>query len=166
MLSDIPLQLINLCYREQGLMVRKGNPLAITGFDDIATRGFSFINRQNGSGTRLLTDKIVHDQHIDPSTIQGYDHEEYTHMGVAAAIAGGSVDTGMGIRAAAEALSLDFVPVTEERYDLILPLQYRDDSKVATVLHFMKNDLSFHEKVQTLGGYDLRDCGKVMYEQK
>lgn len=165
-LGDIPLELINLCYREQGLIVQKGNPLAITGFIDIAERKLSFINRQNGAGTRLLTDKILRDLAIDPSAVQGYDHEEYTHMGVAAAIAGGSVNTGMGIRAAAVALDLEFLPLTEERYDLILPRKFRGDNKVNAVLDLMKNDLKFHKKVLTLGGYDLRDCGKVMYEQE
>ena len=164
-LADVPLQLINLCYREQGLIVKKGNPLDIKGFADIAERKLSFINRQNGAGTRLLTDKILRDLDIDPGSIQGYSHEEYTHMSVAAAIAGGSVDTGMGIRAAAVALNLDFVPVTEERYDLILPLKFREDSKVGIVLDLLRNDQNFHEKVLSLGGYDLRDCGKVMYEQ-
>jgi len=165
-LADTPLQLINLCYREQGLIVRKGNPLGIKGFTDIAERRLSFINRQNGAGTRLLTDKVLHDLKIAPATIQGYSHEEYTHMSVAAAIAGGSVDAGMGIRAAAVALHLDFVPVTEERYDLILPLKFLEDSKVGIVLDLLRNDRDFHEKVLGLGGYDLRDCGKVMYEQK
>lgn len=165
-LADIPLQLINLCYREQGLIVRKGNPLAIKGFADIAERNLTFINRQNGAGTRLLTDKVLRDLNIDPGSIQGYSHEEYTHMSVAAAIASGSVDTGMGIRAAAVALNLDFVPVTEERYDLILPLKFLKDSKVMVILDLLKNDRNFHEKVLGLGGYDLRDCGKIMYEQK
>lgn len=165
-LTDIPLQLINLCYREQGLIVQKGNPLGIKGFADIAERNLTFINRQNGAGTRLLTDKILRDQNIDPASIQGYSHEEYTHMSVAAAIASGSVDTGMGIRAAAVALHLDFVPVTEERYDLILPLKFLKDSKVAVILDLLKNDRNFHEKVLGLGGYDLRDCGKILYEQK
>ncbi len=164
-LADVPLQLINLCYREQGLIVQKGNPLGIKGFAEIAGHELSFINRQNGAGTRLLTDKILRDLDIDPGSIQGYSHEEYTHMSVAAAIAGGSVDTGMGIRAAAVALNLDFVPVTEERYDLILPLKFLNDSKVGIVLDLLRNDRNFHEKVLSLGGYDLRDCGKVMYEQ-
>lgn len=159
------MQLINLCYREQGLIVQKSNPLAITDFVDIAARSLSFVNRQNGAGTRLLTDKMLRDLYIDPSSIQGYDYEEYTHMGVAAAIAGGSVDTGMGTRAAAVALDLDFIPLAKERYDLILPLKFRQDKKVKTVLNLMGNEQGFHGKVLSLGGYDLRDCGKVMYEQ-
>ncbi len=165
-LPDVPLQLVNLCYREQGLIVARGNPLNIAGFKDIAEHNFSFINRQNGAGTRLLTDKILRDLAIEPDSIRGYSHEEYTHMSVAASVAGGSVDAGMGIRAAAVALGLDFVPVAEERYDLIIPLAFRKMGKVRTVLDLMEKDEHFHSQVPALGGYNLRDCGKVMYEQK
>ncbi len=164
-LADIPLQLVNLCYREQGLLVAKGNPKNIRGFADIAEHGHIFINRQAGAGTRLLTDKTLADLQIDRSRIQGYQHEEYTHMSVAAAIASGSVDTGMGIRAAAVALGLDFVQVAEERYDLIIPKHFLQDSKVASVLDLIRTNKDFHKKIIALGGYELRDCGTVMYEQ-
>ena len=164
-LTDIPLQLINLCYREQGLIVPKGNPKKIKGFKDIASDGHIFINRQNGAGTRLLTDKILTDAQIDPTRINGYTHEEYTHMSVAAAVASGSVDCGMGIRAAANALDLDFVPVTEERYDLIVPRIHLKERRIATLLELIRTDSDFHQTILTLGGYDLRDCGKVIYEQ-
>ncbi|MDP3479728.1 MAG: substrate-binding domain-containing protein, partial [Desulfoprunum sp.] len=164
-LADIPLQLVNLCYREQGLLVAKGNPKNIQGFADIVEHGHIFINRQAGAGTRLLTDKTLADLKIDRARIQGYQHEEYTHMSVAAAIASGSVDTGMGIRAAAVALDLDFVPVAEERYDLIIPKQFLHDSKVASVLELIRTNTEFHKKIIALGGYELRDCGTVMYEQ-
>jgi putative molybdopterin biosynthesis protein len=164
-LADIPLQLINLCYREQGLLVPQGNPKNIKGLLDVAEHGYTFINRQAGAGTRLLTDKTLSDLKIDRARIQGYQREEYTHMSVAAAIASGSVDTGMGIRAAAVALDLDFVPVAEERYDLIVPGRFLDDAKVASVLSLIRTSTEFHGKIIALGGYELRDCGKVMYEQ-
>lgn len=164
-LADIPLQLINLCYREQGLLVPQGNPNNIKGLLDVAEHGYTFINRQAGAGTRLLTDKTLSDLKIDRARIQGYQREEYTHMSVAAAIASGSVDTGMGIRAAAVALGLDFVPVAEERYDLIVPGMFLDDAKVASVLTLIRTNTEFHQKILALGGYELRDCGKVMYEQ-
>jgi len=164
-LADIPLQLINLCYREQGLLVPQGNPKNIKGLLDVAEHGYTFINRQAGAGTRLLTDKTLSDLKIDRARIQGYQREEYTHMSVAAAIASGSVDTGMGIRAAAVALDLDFVPVAEERYDLIVPGRFLDDAKVASVLTLIRTNTEFHKKIVALGGYELRDCGKVMYEQ-
>lgn len=164
-LKTIPLQLINLCYREQGLIVAKGNPKNIQGFKDIAKEKHTFINRQNGAGTRLLTDKVLQDEGIDTSEIVGYDHEEYTHMSVAAAVANGSIDTGLGIRAAANALDLDFVPVALERYDLIVPALHLHDSKVVSVLELIRTNTVFHDAILALGGYDLRDCGKVMYEQ-
>ena len=165
-LKDIPLQLINLCYREQGLIVAKGNPKHITGFRDLAKNKLTFINRQNGAGTRLLTDKILSDEGIDSAAIAGYDHEEYTHMNVAASVANGSVDAGLGIRAAANALDLDFIPVAEERYDLIVPAQFLTDPKIVTVTDLIKNNKEFQNAILALGGYNLRDCGKIMYEQQ
>ncbi len=166
-LADTPLQLINLCYRQQGLIVAKGNPLNITGFSDLADpdKNISFINRQNGAGTRLLTDKTLADQDIAPDAISGYEHEEYTHMSVAAAIASGSVDCGMGILAAANALHLDFVEVAEERYDLIIPEIFLNDPKIEQLLQLVRESDEFKQSVHKLGGYSLRDSGKVMYKQ-
>ena len=164
-LKDIPLFLINLCYREQGLIVPAGNPENINSFKDIAERGHTFINRQKGAGTRLLTDKILREEGIVADEINGYGHEEYTHMSVAAAVANRSVDTGLGIRAAANALALDFVPVAEERYDLIVPQIHAGDKKVVKVLELIRTNKELHDAILTLGGYNLRDCGKVMYEQ-
>lgn len=164
-LADIPLQLINLCYRQQGLIVARGNPKNIKGFKDVANGNLSFINRQNGAGTRLLTDKTLKDLELKPTDISGYDHEEYTHMSVAASIANGSVDCGMGILAAANALKLDFVPVAEERYDLIIPHRFLNDIKIKALLNLICNSPEFKELVNNLGGYNLRDSGKIMYEQ-
>ena len=164
-LPSLPLRLINLCYRQQGLIVRKGNPKNIKNFSDIAKGGLLFINRQGGAGTRLLTDKILRETNISPTEIRGYDHEEYTHMSVAAAVAGGSVDTGMGILAAAKALDLDFIPVAEERYDLIIPERFIADRKVIAVLELMESNRGFHQEILALGGYDLRDCGRIMYRR-
>jgi putative molybdopterin biosynthesis protein len=86
-------------------------------------------------------------------------------MSVAAAVASGSVDTGMGILAAAKALNLDFMPLAEERYDLIIPEQFISDPKVEAVLELMRSNRTFHGEILSLGGYDLRDCGKIMYRQ-
>lgn len=164
-LTGIPLRLVNLCYREQGLIVASGNPKMIRSFNDIAENKHTFINRQNGAGTRLLTDKILKESGLDPGHIPGYDHEEYTHMNVAAAVASGCVDTGMGIRAAAQALGLDFVPVAEERYDLIIPKQFITDPRIIATLDIIKENKDFREKVVALGGYDLRISGDVLYYQ-
>ena len=164
-LKGTPLRLINLCYRQQGLIVAKGNPKNIRNFGDLACSNNIFINRQNGAGTRLLTDKILAEENIEPSSIPGYDHEEYTHMSVAASVANGSVDAGLGILAAANALDLDFIPVAEERYDLIVPNSFQGDPKIKTTLELISTNTGFHDSIIKLGGYDLRDCGKVMYEQ-
>ncbi|MDR3628996.1 MAG: molybdopterin biosynthesis protein [Desulfocapsaceae bacterium] len=164
-LQNTPLRLVNLCYRQQGLIVSRNNPKNIRGFQDIATRSLIFINRQGGAGTRLLTDKILREAGISPTEIAGYGHEEYTHMSVAAAVAAGSADAGMGILAAARALDLDFIPIAEERYDLIVPECFIADSKILAVLTMMESSRDFHLEILALGGYDLRDCGKVMYQQ-
>jgi putative molybdopterin biosynthesis protein len=164
-LKDMPLALVNLCYRQQGLIVPRNNPESINDFSDIARKGLVFINRQGGAGTRLLTDKILRESAINPAEIRGYGHEEYTHMSVAAAVAAGSAYTGMGILAAARALNLDFIPIAEERYDLIIPEAFIADPKVAAVLTMMESSAEFHQEILALGGYDLRDCGKVMYRQ-
>ncbi len=163
-LADTSLHLVNLCYREQGFIVAPGNPLKIRTFDDIVSARHSFINRQKGAGTRLLTDKVVRDSGLDPEQIPGYDHEEYTHMNVAAAVSGGSADVGMGIRAAAQALGLGFVPIAEERYDLVIPNAFIDDPKIEVALELL-NNRSFRSDIEKLGGYNLRDCGTVIYKQ-
>ena len=164
-LPDIPLQLINLTYREQGLLVPRGNPLDIKGFQDLARREVRFINRQRGAGTRLLTDMHLGRLGINPEQVNGYEREEYTHMNVASAIASNNVDTGLAIRAAAVALGLDFIPVAQERYDIILPKAFLHDPKVIALLQTIRENEEFRRTVAGLGGYDLRDCGMVIYEQ-
>ena len=163
-LSGTPLTLINLCYREQGFIVPKGNPHGIKTFADIINNSLTFINRQKGAGTRLLTDKILRESGLEPDQLNGYDHEEYTHMNVAASVLSGSVDVGMGIRAAALALDLDFFPIAEERYDLIVPTAFLNDHRIKSVLDLIE-DVSFKRAAEELGGYNLRDCGSVMYQQ-
>ncbi|RQD74043.1 MAG: molybdopterin biosynthesis protein, partial [Candidatus Syntrophonatronum acetioxidans] len=113
--------LINLVYREQGLIFPPGNPKKITSLEDLARKDISFVNRQKGAGTRLLLDYHLQKMENNPQNIKGYEREEYSHLAVAAAVASGAADTGMGILAAAKALGLDFLPLAEERYDIIIP---------------------------------------------
>jgi putative molybdopterin biosynthesis protein len=164
-LADVPLQLINLAYRDQGLLVPKGNPKNITSFEDLTRQDVRFINRQRGAGTRLLTDMHLKQLAIDPDRVIGYEKEEYTHMNVASAIVSNNADTGLAIRAAAVALDLDFIPLAQERYDIILPMEHSDDPKVRAFLQTIMESKNFRQTVEGLGGYDLRDCGTVMYEQ-
>lgn len=163
LLTDRKMVLVNLVHREQGLIVTRGNPKGIRGVQDLAREGINFINRQRGAGTRVLLDFRLKLLGIDPGKIQGYEREEYTHMSVAAAVASGSADAGMGIRAAAVSLGLDFISVAEERYDLCIPAEYMDTVYISRILEVMGMD-EFRSAVEKLGGYDLRDCGKIMWE--
>ncbi len=165
LLPDRGMVLLNLVYREQGFIVAKGNPKGIAGVKDLVRPDVSYINRQRGAGTRILLDFKLKEAGIDPYSINGYQREEYTHMAVAAAVASGSADAGMGIRAAAKALELDFVSVVEERYDLCIPGEFWESPYVTRLLEVMKLP-EFREEVRSLGGYDLRDCGKIMWEYK
>ncbi len=164
LLHEKRIVLINLVYREQGLVVKKGNPGGITGFNDLLRHDVVFINRQPGSGTRLLTDKHLREMGADPAQIQGYEREEYTHMGVASAVLTGIADTGLAILAAANALGLDFIPVAKERYDIAIPREFIESDKVAALLRIIREDGEFRDTVEGLGGYDIGDMGKVMYE--
>lgn len=163
-LPDLKIKLINLVYRQQGFIVRKGNPKGISGFEDLLREDVVFINRQRGSGTRLLTDKCLKDRAINPESIRGYEKEEYTHMGIASAVLTGIADVGMGILAAARALNLDFIPLAKERYDLIIPLEYLDLEPIRAVLDIITNDRSFRKAIHQLGGYDCSDMGKTIWE--
>jgi len=163
-LPERPVVLINLVYRVQGFIVKKGNPKNILSFSDLTREDVVFINRQAGSGTRLLLDKHLKDLGIDSSQIRGYDQDEYTHMGIAQAVASGRADVGLGIYAAAKALDLDFIPVAEERYDIVIPKEFLDLEIIQAFLDIVRHDEGFRNMVLSLGGYDVRDMGKVMYE--
>lgn len=156
--------LVNLVYREQGLLVPKGNPKNIKGFWDLIRDDVVFVNRQSGAGTRLLTDKCLRDLGINPKDIKGYEREEYTHMGVASAVLTGIADTGLAILASARALNLDFIPVAKERYDLAIPHEFYNTEMIQALLNIIRNDKEFRETVIGLGGYDISDMGKVMYD--
>lgn len=164
LLPDRKIVLINLVYREQGLVVKKDNPKNIRGFEDLARSDVVFINRQAGSGTRLLTDKHLRELGIDRSGIRGYEREEYTHMGVASAVLTGIADTGLAILAAARTLGLDFIPVAKERYDLAIPQDFMKLEMITALLDIVRTDDEFRQTVASMGGYDMSDTGKVMYE--
>ena len=153
--------LIHLVYRDQGLIVPKGNPKSITGMEDLVKGDVTFINRQGGSGTRILLDHRLKALGIDPKNIHGYDQEEFTHMAVAVAVLSGAADTGLGIFAAAKALDLDFVPVVTEQYDLVIPEPFLREEKVAFMLEVVRSD-SFKKEVIKLGGYDTSDTGSII----
>jgi putative molybdopterin biosynthesis protein len=164
MLPEKKVALVNLVYREQGLIVKMGNPRGIQGFKDLTRPDVAFVNRQAGSGTRLLTDKCMREQGISAGEVRGYEREEYTHMAVASAVLSGLADTGLGILASARALDLDFIPVAKERYDLAIPAEFLDTEMIQCLLDVIQHDAEFRETVLSLGGYDVSDMGRVVYE--
>ena len=155
------VRLISCVGRQQGLMVAKGNPLNIRKFSDIARDGVRYVNRQKGSGTRILTDYLCKREHVDASAIYGYDREELTHASVAAQIVSGSADAGMGIYSAAKLYDLDFIPICIEEYDLIIPDHAWDTPMVRSLLTILKSD-AFREKILSLGGYTVDNPGEVI----
>lgn len=164
LLSNKKIILVNLVYRQQGLLVKKGNPKNIKGFEDLIRDDVIFINRQGGSGTRLLLDKHLKELGINPYMVNGYDREEYTHMAVASAVLTGLADTGLAVYSSAKALGLDFIPVANERYDLAIPAEFVDTEMIRILLDIIRNDKEFRATVESLGGYDIRDMGKVIFE--
>lgn len=155
-----PVRLLTLAWRRQGLMVRPGNPKEITGLGGLFGPGVVFINRQRGSGTRVLLDYLLAREGLDPDGIAGYEREEGSHLGVASAVSSGAADAGLGILAAAQTLGLDFVPVAEERYDLAFLADLEDDPRLGLIRDIVRNDATFRADAGKLGGYDLRDTGK------
>jgi molybdopterin molybdochelatase len=156
------IALMNLVYRNQVLIVPKGNPLNIKTLADLVKPDIRFINRQGGSGTRVLLDYLLQKQGLTKEQILGYEREEFTHLAVAVAVASGAADVGLGIQSAAEALGLDYVPVGQERYDLAIPREYLENPHMKAMISVIQSK-AFQEDVLALGGYDVRDTG-VFYE--
>ncbi|MGD8563097.1 MAG: molybdopterin biosynthesis protein, partial [Desulfarculaceae bacterium] len=138
-LKEMPVRLVTLAYRQQGLMVKKGNPKNILSFKDLAREDVSLVNRQGGSGTRVLLDYHLNELGISPEDITGYENEEYTHMAVAVQVLSGGADVGLGVLAAARALDLDFLPLVQERYDLCIPIQFLDDPRILILLETLQS---------------------------
>ncbi|MFO7751875.1 MAG: molybdopterin biosynthesis protein [Desulfobacteraceae bacterium] len=156
------VELVNLVMRDQGLMVPAGNPKGIKGLSDLKRKDLFFINRQPGSGTRILLDYRLGELNMDPREIKGYENEEYTHMSVAAAVLSGRADAGLGINAAARALGLDFIPVVTEQYDLVIPERFIHTDKIRAVLETIKSE-RFKHAVLALGGYGTEKTGESVY---
>ncbi|MBE6008920.1 MAG: molybdopterin biosynthesis protein [Lachnospiraceae bacterium] len=152
--------LVECVERTQGLMLKKGNPLNINTISDLKKDGVRYVNRQKGSGTRILTDYLCKKENIAFSDIYGYDREELTHTSVAAQIASDTADAGMGIYSAAKLYDLDFVPVCMEQYDLLIPESAWDTPMVKRLIEVLKSD-EFRSRLDSLGGYKLTNPGEV-----
>jgi putative molybdopterin biosynthesis protein len=160
-LPNTAVKLVHLVQRDQGLIIGRGNPKEIKGIEDLGRKDLTFINRQVGSGTRILLDYKLEQLNIKASTIKGYQNEEFTHMAVAVSVLSGAADAGLGIYAAAKALNLKFIPVVTEQYDLVIPLEYFETAPLQILLEII-NSRKFKQQVQALGGYSTKNTGKVI----
>lgn len=152
--KNFKAKIVPWVYREQGLLVQKGNPKNIFSLEDLLRQDIRYINRQRGAGTRILLDYHLEMLGIDSSLVQGYEQEEFTHLNVAAAIKSLRADTGLGITAAARALDLDFIPLFHERYDLIVPEEIYQSAIFLPIIQAMEDE-EFRKRVQSLEGYDI-----------
>lgn len=151
--------------RIQGILVARGNPKQIGGLTDLQRDDVTFVNRQGGAGTRILLDYQLHKLGIEPAQVRGYAREETTHLAVATAVAQGAADCGMGIQAAAQALNVDFIPIVEERFDLVIPVEHFESALLAPLLALLRRrDTAFRNRVTALGGYNTQPMGRVMAE--
>jgi len=160
-LKGVPVRVVQLAMREQGLLVSPGNPLNLQGVEDLLRPDVRFVNRQAGSGTRILLDYQLERLGLSPDAIQGYDEDEFTHMAVAVNVLSGRAQAGMAIYAAAKALGLDFIPVARERYDLIVPEAEWEDPKIRMLLDIV-GSAEFRRMVEALGGYDVSGSGTLL----
>lgn len=155
------IKMVTLVYRDQGLIVPRGNPKQIKGIEDLARKDIRFINRQSGSGTRVLLDYQLKKLGLNSRDITGYENDEFTHMAVAVAVLSGTVDAGLGIFAASKALDLEFIPVITERYDLIIPETHYQTKNIRILLETINSE-SFKKRVRALGGYHTEKTGEVI----
>lgn len=156
---DRNVKIIRCVGRQQGLMIAKGNPLNITEFKDVADGKVRYVNRQKGSGTRILMDYLVEKNGLSIEDIYGYEREEMTHTAVAAQIVAGSADAGMGIYSAAMLYGLDFIPICIEEYDLLIP-DYAENTDSVKMLYEVLKSEEFKEKILSLGGYTIDNPGE------
>lgn len=158
-LGSQPVHLVTFAHREQGLIVPAGNPQGIQSIRDI--RRLRYVNRQRGAGTRVLFDDLLARHEIPPETIMGYDHEEVTHLAVAAAVADGIGDCGLGLRRAAEAMNLDFIGITKERFDLVIPHRFFELDRLKSLLAVL-HDSDFKAELGQQSGYHSEETGQAV----
>jgi putative molybdopterin biosynthesis protein len=154
------LVLITLAHREQGLIVPAGNPRGLEDLAGAVSAGARLVNRNRGSGTRVWLDRLLSVGSVDPVRVVGYENEVMTHDAAARAVAEGAADVALGIRPAANAHSLDFVPLVEERYDLVTPREHYESDLLVPLLGLL-NDDAFKQEIDDLGGYVTRETGVV-----
>lgn len=162
--AEIPIVLVNLFQRDLGLVVAQGNPKGIKGLEDLTRPEVNFINRQLGSGTRMLMEYHLRQSKIDTARIKGFNQEAYTHMSAAAAVSSGAADAGLGIPATAKASRLDFVPCFLERLDLAIPKKFFNLFAIQGLIQVIRSSAFKREATAHLAGYDFKQAGTVLWE--
>ena len=162
-LVGYPFILINLLSRKAGFYVKKGNPLNLTSWTDLKREDVKIINREKGSGARILLDEQLRINEIPTRNIKGYEHEETNHLSVASAVSTGIADVGVGIEKAAKIVGIDFVPLITEQYDLVILKTPETEQLISTVKGILSSN-QFQSEVNSLGDYDTSQTGKIIYE--
>ena len=160
-LSKDDYRVIQLFYRTQGLVVKKDNPKSIHSIKDISNKGIVFINRNQGSGTRLLFDFLLREQNVPQSAVSGYDKEAASHMEACISVLKSDADTAFGIEYVAHILDLDFIPLFQERFDLVIPIDYFYTVQIKTFLSLFEQPALLHS-IKDFTGYDLKDTGSML----
>ena len=164
-MPDRKVAAVNVFHRQVGLVVAKGNPKAVRGVADLKKRGLKLINRQAGSGTRLLLDAELAKAHLEAAKVEGYGEEVCTHHEVALAVHAGEADVGIAAASAARLLDLGFVPLREERFDMVVDRAAFFEQRIQALIDLLGSK-DFRGQVSRLGGYDFRDCGKLLTREQ
>ncbi|WP_285769060.1 helix-turn-helix transcriptional regulator [Peribacillus sp. SI8-4] len=162
-LVGYPYVLLNLLSRKAGLYVRKGNPFNLAAWTDLTNDKLTFINRERGSGARILLDEQLRINKIPAKSLKGYENEESNHLSVASAVSSGAADVGVGIEKAAKLVGVDFVPLITERYDLVLLKTLKNEELIKTVKTIVAS-IPFQAEIDALGDYDISKTGSVIHE--
>jgi len=160
--SDRKIAVVHLFYRELGFLSAADCPVNVSSFSDLAHPEIRFINRQKGSGTRLLIDHNLEKENIDATSIAGYDTEVYTHVEVGLSILSGVANTGIATIAISKLFGLNFAPIVRESFDMVLPQSTFFEKRVQAFIETLNNE-DFKERVRVLGNYDFSDAGKIIY---
>jgi len=161
-LPDVKAVVVNLFHRELGLIMAPKNPLNIKGFEDLGKKGVRLVNRQKGSGTRVLLDHHLEELKIPSAKIKGYEREVYTHFEVGLSILSKEADVGIATIAVAKLLGLPFVPIANESFDMILEKNTFFHKGIQAFIEIL-NSKEFRQRVEPIGAYDFKDSGKILY---
>jgi putative molybdopterin biosynthesis protein len=164
-LPDVKAVVVNLFHRELGFLVAPKNPFKIKRFEDLVKTGVRFVNRQKGSGTRILLDHHLKRLKISPSRIRGYGREVYTHFEVGLSILSQEADAGICTVAVAKLLGLPFIPIARERFDMILDQETFFYKGIQAFIETL-NSREFRQRVEPIGAYDFKDSGKILYSTR